>query len=465
MRAACAVCNNGAMSDETATQQHPQNHETSTRVQLGLGVGLAVVLAAVSFFSGVYFGNASAQTSEGRTQLGLLSAIFGPRVDATPHDEANLDTFWQVWNLMEEKFVPAGTSTATTSVAERVYGATQGLVASYDDPYSVFLPPADANQFAEDISGSFGGVGMEIGLRDGLVTVIAPLAGTPAKEAGLLPGDVIVEVDGTSTEGMSINEAVRLIRGEKGSEVRLQIYREGEPELLDFSITRDTISIPTIDTEQDGDVFIIRLYTFNALAVERMRDALREYLQSGADSLVLDLRGNPGGFLQGAIFIASYFVPEGEVVVSEEFGTEKPTEHYRSYGNVIRRFTPDRFVVLTDGGSASASEIVAGALKEHDIATIIGEQTFGKGSVQELVDLPDGAALKVTIAHWLTPNGTRFSGTGLAPDIEVRRTPEDIAEGVDPQLEAALAWLRGERDLKKWQVEDDVAALRDAAAE
>ena len=195
-----------------------------------------------------------------------------------------------------------------------------------------------------------------------------------------------------------------------------------------------------------GDVFIIRLFNFNAIAEMEMQKALRAYVNSGAQKMVIDLRGNPGGFLQSAVSIAGYFLPTGKVVVRENFGENVDEQVFRSQGKDLREYTPEDVVVLINGGSASASEILAGALQEHGIATLIGETTFGKGSVQELVRLPYDSSVKVTVARWLTPNGRSISAGGLAPDIEIRRTPQQFLDGEDPQLDAALEWLSGEKD-------------------
>lgn len=418
---------------DTKPHHTPTTDEESTLSRFPLlGVGLAVLLASATFFSGLHLGSGSDM------QASLGSLLLGqPRVD----ESVDLDEFWQVWNLLEEKFV-ASSSTEPVSKQDRVHGAIQGLVRSYGDPYTVFLPPEDSKKFAEDISGNFSGVGMEVGMRNGFLTIISPLPDTPAKKAGLLSGDIIVRVDGTSTDGMSVDEAVRLIRGEKGTDVALTILREKEEELLEITVTRDTIAIPTIDTEIRDDVFIIRLYSFNALAESGMQDALRAYVQSGARKMILDLRGNPGGYLQSAVSIGSYFLPTGKVIVREDFGENKESEVYRSSGKVLGSYAPEKMVVLVDGGSASASEILAGALQEHDVAILIGTQTYGKGSVQELVDVQGKSSLKITVARWLTPNGTSISAGGLTPNMEVERTNEQYLADEDPQMDAALQYLR-----------------------
>ena len=410
-----------------------------------LGVGLALLLAAAAFFSGIHLGTTDA--GEAQLQAGLFS-IFA-RTPA-PSEEVDMGEFWRVWNLLEEKFVTSS-STDILSKEERIQGAIDGLVNSYDDPYTVFLPPFDAAEFDSNISGNFSGVGMEVGLRDSLITVIAPLPDTPAEGAGIVAADIITMIDETSTEGMSIDEAVKLIRGEKGTVVNLTIYRQGELELLEIPVTRDTISIPTVKTDLKDDVFIISLYSFNALAEAKMQEALREYVKSGTKKLVLDLRGNPGGFLQSAVSIGSYFIDAGEVIVRENFGDGSSEELYRSQGKTLGKYAPEEMIVLIDGGSASASEILAGALAQHGVATLMGQATFGKGSVQELIDLPDGSSLKVTIARWFTPDGTSISHEGLEPEIVIERTPQQVIAGVDPQLEAAVKYVNGDKELLEYK--------------
>ncbi len=416
---------------------HIENDETdvvpqkvSFKLSL-LGIGLAVLFATAAFFSGLQIGSIPNMQAS-------ISSIFADT--SKTDDSVDFTEFWRVWNMLDEKFV-SSTTTDPLTKEERMWGAISGLVDSYGDPYTVFLPPEDASMFEEDISGNFSGVGMEVGIRDGVVTIISPLPNTPAENAGLLAGDMIVRIDDKSTDRMRIDEAVRLIRGERGTEVVLTIYREGSDELTDISVIRDTINIPTSKTEIRDGVFIISLYSFNGVAEREVQMALREYVESGKTKLILDLRGNPGGYLQGAVSIASYFLPTGKVVVRESFGDNEEEEVYRSFGKELGRFAPESIVVLVDGGSASASEILAGALKDHGVATIIGTKTFGKGSVQELINLSDGSSVKITIARWLTPNGTSFSGGGLMPDIEIERTPEDRTNNIDPQLDEAINYL------------------------
>lgn len=398
---------------------------------------VAVLLAAGAFFSGIQFG----QGAVGHGQLASIFSLFAAEPQTS--EATSLDQFWEVWNLLDDKFA-VGTSSQQLTDEQKIQGAIEGLVDAYDDPYTVYLPPADTVAFTADISGEFSGVGMEVGRRDNLITIIAPLPETPAEQAGLLAGDVIVRIDDVSAEGMRIDEAVQLIRGEKGTVVTLTIYRDGEGEFLEIPVTRDTIAIPTVRTEQIDEVFIIALYSFNAIAEQKVIEALYEFSQTNATKLVLDVRGNPGGFLESAVAISSLFVPSGKVIVQESFVDESKNDVFRSRGRQVGTFNPDNLVVLVDGGSASASEILAGALKDHGVATVIGAQTFGKGSVQELVELADGSSLKVTIARWLTPNGTSISSGGLTPDIRIGRTPADRVAGLDPQKDAAVRHLQGE---------------------
>lgn len=402
-----------------------------------LGVILSLVLAGGAFFSGLQFGTLGKPENQ---TAGLLSLFAG-----TPEETADTDLteFWKVWELLDQKFAMTATSSTELTKEQKIQGAIDGLVRAYGDPYTSYFPPAEATAFSEDIAGNFSGVGMEVGIRNEVITVISPLSGTPAEKAGIIAGDSIVSISGTSTEKMSVETAVKLIRGPEGTTVTFEIYRAGEPEFKMITVTRAQIEVPTVKTEKRGDTFIITLYSFNALAEQKFQEALREYVTSGAKKIILDMRGNPGGYLQSAVSIGSYFLPAGKVVLRESFGDGSPEQVYRSQGKTLKQFAPTDMVVLIDGGSASASEILAGALGQHDVATLIGTNSFGKGSVQELVNLPSGSAVKITIARWLTPDGTSISNGGITPDIMVARTPEERVAGKDPQLDAAIQFLAG----------------------
>ena len=382
--------------------------------------------------------------------------------------KADFSPFWEVWNLVNDKYVDGNIAVenSTTSIPkkpltdqEKVWGAIGGLVKSLNDPYTVFLPPKESGFFQDDMNGSFEGVGMEVGLKNDIITVVAPLEGSPAKRAGIKAGDKVFAIDSAPTVGLSVEEAVLKIRGKRGTQVALTILRENVSEPIEIKITRATIEIPTIqlgDTKsgngktvagnnsgnglRDDGIFVIRLFNFSAKSSSLFRDALRKFVESNSDMLLLDLRGNPGGYLEAAVDMASWFLPQGKVIVTEAYGKNGPDKVHRSKGYDI--FNKNlKFVILVDGGSASASEILAGALMEHGVAKLVGEKTFGKGSVQELVQMGDGASLKITVAKWLTPNGHSISDNGLVPNIVVPFTPKDIEAKKDPQMDRAVKLL------------------------
>lgn len=364
-----------------------------------------------------------------------------PHILNATSTQVDMSPYWKAWNILQEKFAPASSTDPALSDQEKVWGSIAGLAASYGDPYTVFLPPVQSKNFEEDISGSFGGVGMEIGIRDGVLTVVAPLKGTPAEAAGILAGDKILMIENTSTLNMTTDQALKLIRGEPGTPVLLTLSREGVKEPLVKTVVRANIEIPTIETRllPEG-VFVIELYNFSATSPNLFRSALREFMESGSDKLILDLRNNPGGYLEAALDMASWFLPTGKVVVTEDFGQNLEPKVYRSRGyNIFNDKL--KFAILVNEGSASASEILAGALQEYGKAVLVGSQTFGKGSVQELLPVTSDTSLKVTVAHWLTPLGKSISAEGLIPDIEVASTPENTADGNDPVLKAAVEYL------------------------
>ena len=348
--------------------------------------------------------------------------------------------FWEAWVALEENHIKGG----DVSVEERVWHAIKGLTNAYEDPNTVFMPPRETEDFESEISGKFEGVGMEVGKRDDVLTVISPLKGTPAEEAGIESGDKILKIDGREVIDLSVEEAVRLIRGEKGTEVVLTIYREGEDEPFEVPIIRGTIDIPTIETEmKDDGVFVIKLFNFVGQSVSEFENAMNEFEESGADKIILDIRNNPGGYLKASIEVASYFLPSGEVVLIEEYSGQKEEKVYRSRGH-RDGYSDIDMVVLINQGSASASEIVAGSLSDHNVATTVGSKTFGKGSIQNVVSITPDTSLKVTVAEWLTPDRVSFDGDGIDPDVEVEITREDVEKGIDPQFEKALEVLLGE---------------------
>jgi len=391
---------------------------------------ISLTLVLLIFFAGFFVGREN-----------VVSKIPGGSLNKISSDstDADFDPFWKVWNLLEEKYIPAS-STQSVLDQEKVWGAISGLVGSYNDPYTTFLPPKENSDFETTIQGEFTGVGMEVGVNDEILTVVAPLKNTPAEKAGIKSGDKILAIDGFITRDFSIDEAVDLIRGESGTIVTLTVFREGIDNPFEIEIERQKINIPTIDTEIVEDVFVIALYNFSANSASDFRNALIEFIDSEKKKMILDLRGNPGGFLNAAVDISSWFLPAGKIVVTEDFG-DGEQKYFRSKGYDIFNESL-KMVILTDKGSASASEIVAGALHQHGIAKILGTNTFGKGSVQELVPITDDTSLKVTIARWLTPDGGSISDGGLSPDVLIDKVPEGIEIDLyDYQFNEAIQFL------------------------
>ena len=389
-----------------------------------------VLLVSLSFFFGV---------STGKNSLPEIEKVEGlSNKETQVATDADFAIFWKVWNTINEKYPKA----EEIKDRDRVYGAISGLMDSLNDPYSVFFGPEETKWFEDEIAGNFIGVGMEVGIKDKTLTVIAPLKDTPAYRASIKPGDKILKIDERVTSGLGIEEAIKMIRGEKGTTVALTIFREGDKDPKEIKIVRDTINIPTLDTElrKDG-IFVIKLYSFSANSANLFRQALKQFSESGTEKLLLDLRGNPGGYLESAVDMASWFLPKGKVVVSEDYGDDKKPEVFRSKGYDVFNTDMLKFIILIDGGSASASEIVAGAMQDHGIARLVGAKSFGKGSVQEPIKITPDTLLKITVAKWLTPNGNLIEKKGLTPDYQIEITRKDLDAKKDPQLEKAVELL------------------------
>lgn len=403
-------------------------------VSHGVTFGIVAVIAFVIGFS---------VATNGATASSIASHIplVGDGLDATPNLDADLTDFWKAWNALDEHYVITHASSTLPSAKERLYGAIRGLANAYDDPYTVFFPPKESKAFADSISGSFAGVGMEIGVKENILTVITPLKGTPAEKAGILAGDQIALIDKKSTEGLSVDKAVTLIRGPKNTTVNLTVIRNGKP--MEISIVRDTIQVPETEDGLDAEngVYHIALYEFSANSASLFSQAFDRFKASGSKKLIVDLRGNPGGYLDAAVDIASHFLPKGAIVVTEDFSGKEENIVHSSLG--YNDLPPGvKVVVLIDTGSASASEIFAGALQDNHRATIIGTKSFGKGSVQTLIDL-GGGSLKITIARWVTPNGHWIMGNGVTPDIVVpyMAKGETTKPKIDPQMKRAIEFL------------------------
>jgi carboxyl-terminal processing protease len=356
---------------------------------------------------------------------------------ALPPEDADMTLFWEAWHKLEENFVDK----SKIDHQKMVYGAIEGMVASLGDPYTAFFTPSDSKKFLEDTAGSFEGVGMEIGIKKDQLQVVTPLENSPAQKAGIRAGDIIVKIDGKSAAGITTDEAVDLIRGEKGTEVTLALYRESWKETKDFKLIRAVIQVPSLEWEiKNGDIAHIQLYQFTEKASNDFKAAAVDIINSPAKRIVLDVRNNPGGYLSVSQDIAGWFLKKGQVVTHESSGIAAENVDYLSEGPSLLEKYP--LVILINGGSASASEILAGALRDNRQIKLVGEKSFGKGSVQQLMPFGNGSSLKVTIAKWLTPNGDQISEIGLTPDIEVKNTIEDEDKKLDPQLDKAIEIIK-----------------------
>lgn len=367
-----------------------------------------------------------------------LGIYFGEsRCKICPPEEIDFSLFWETYHKLQEKFVEK----ERIETSKILYGAISGMVKSLEDPYTIFLPPEETKRFEEDVKGVFEGVGIEIGIKKGQLQVISPLEGTPAQRAGLRPGDKIIKINDTVTQDLTVDEAVNLIRGPKGTEVVLTIFREEWGKSKEIKLIREVIQIPSLKWElKEGDIAYIKLYHFSENAGVDFKEAAVKILQSPAKKIILDLRNNPGGYLEIAQDIAGWFLERGEIVVIEDFGGKREQKIYRSAGP--GRFLEYPMVILVNQGSASGAEILAGALRDNRGIPLVGEKSFGKGSVQELEKLSGGSSLKITVAKWLTPKGELITDKGLEPDIKVEVTDEDYEKERDPQLDKAIEAIK-----------------------
>jgi carboxyl-terminal processing protease len=401
------------------------------RIAKAVAISCAVAaLAWFSFFGGYRLG---AQDRE------IIVAGVINQETGMP-EEVDFGAFWDVWKLVRQNYFKS----ESVSNKTLVYGAIQGMVQALGDPHSSFFPPEESKRFEEDIAGEFGGVGMEIGIRDKIVTVIAPLKGTPAERGGVHAGDSILKINDEFTTDMTVDEAVKRIRGVEGTEVTLLLMREGWESPQEFKLTRSIITIEPLEYKLlDGGIAHIALYNFNENVPKAFYKMAVGLVQDNPKGIILDLRNNPGGYLEVSRILAGWFLNRGALVTKEVFRTGDANE-YRTDGNTALRSYP--LVVLVNEGSASASEILAGALRDNRNIKLIGTKTFGKGSVQEVRSLKDGSSLKVSIAQWLTPNGSLIDGIGLEPDIVVEAAkpaePEGEDEKKDPQLDKAQEILK-----------------------
>lgn len=400
-------------------------NKKSVIIALGIGIIITATLGG-SFYIGYTRGLA----------VPKVVSLDLKNIDATSTVDFNI--FWQAWSIIKDSALDG----ESVDNKDLVYGAIRGLVDSLGDPHSVFMTPDNAKKFQDDISGSFGGVGMEIGKKDGQIVVIAPLKDTPADRAGIMANDKILKIDETETASLNVDQAVKLIRGTIGTEVKLLMFRDTWDKARELVIKRADIQMPTLTFEiKDSNLAYIQLNTFNEKAPRLFFDAVQKARAVNAKGIILDLRDNPGGYLEVAVNLAGYFMDSGKVVVSERYRTGEE-DKFRSAGNGELKDLP--VIVLINGGSASASEILAGALRDIIKAKLVGEKTYGKGTVQTLQSLSDGSSIKITVANWVLPNGTIIEKNGLLPDIEIKLSEDDIKNQKDPQLDKAIEELKKE---------------------
>ncbi len=394
-----------------------------------------VALAGVLVGSGFWIGWTEGQDHPKNIVVSEATNIAPTATGTVP---ADFSTFWAAWQDIRNNslWVPS------TTPQDMMYGAINGLAASLNDPYTEFFTPADSNQFQQDITGNFGGIGAELGENTSTqIVIIAPLSGTPAAAAGLKPEDIIATINGSSTSGMTVDQAVNLIRGTIGTNVTLGVMRAGWSAPKDFTITRANIQVPTVNFKMKGNIAYIQLNEFTQDADGLFYKALTQAMADNAQGIVLDLRDDPGGYLQVAVDIAGYFLKPGSPVV-KEVGRAVPTLSYTAQGSGALSAMP--MAILMNNGTASAAEILSGALNDDRHVPLIGEKSFGKGTVQQLMNLPDGSSLKITVAHWVLPSGRILDYDGLVPTYQVPVTPAEIAAGQDPQLDMALTVVKDE---------------------
>jgi len=394
-------------------------------------IGLLVVVAVAGFFSyqlGVLVGEENILKIPPAQIINPLNQDDGEKVD--------FSVFWEAWRKLENRFIEK----EDLDYEKMFYGAIAGMVDSLDDPYTIFFTPPEAKSFEEEMSGKYEGVGMVIGIKDGQLVAVSPFKGSPADLAGLKAGDRILQVDETFTLELSIEESAKIIKGPRGTTVRLLIDRDSFSEPKEFSITRESIIIPTLEWETAGennDIAWIRIYQYNKIVGSEFEKAALEILNLPVKKIIVDLRNNPGGYLDQANAVTGWFVKKGDVITWEDRGQDQERKPYKSNGPAA--FIDYPTVVLINEGSASGSEIMAGAMRDQRGIKLIGAKSFGKGSVQEQLTLSDTSSLKVTIAKWLTPDGYSIDKDGLSPDIEVEN--EDDEDEKDEQLTAAIEFL------------------------
>jgi carboxyl-terminal processing protease len=415
----------------------PKKHKALKKV---LFYFFIIVLLFASFGAGMYMSGKNEVIKNLATKEAVYAGKITGQYSQPPKGELSQDVdfnlFWNTWDALKENFVDK----SKINDKEMFYGALHGLVASLGDPYTVFMDPKIAQEFSQDLAGTFEGIGAELGIKKDVLTIIAPLPDMPAEKAGLKAGDKILAIDGKSTQGISVDEAVSKIRGPKNTKVTLTILRDGMDKPKDFSINRDKIIVKSVRTDyQDANkLMVIKVTNFNDDTKALFDEAVAKTIEKNPAGVIIDLRNNPGGYLDTAVDMASKWIEEGPVVV-EQFTNDKKNEYLARGRALLKDF---HTVVLVNQGSASASEIVAGALQDDNKAILVGMKTFGKGSVQTLETLKDGSSVKITVAKWLTPKGRSINEEGIMPDIVVDLTAENFNANKDPQMDKAVSLLK-----------------------
>jgi carboxyl-terminal processing protease len=359
--------------------------------------------------------------------------LFGSKsisVNTSLSNQLDYSSVNQVYKILKTDF------DGNLDQTKLVDGLKTGLVSAAGDPYTQYFNPTEAKNFNDELTGSITGIGAELGTDDQKnIVIVSPLAGYPAEKAGLKPKDIVAAINGITTQGMSVDTAVSKIRGNPGTSVTLTIVR-GSSKPFDVAITREKITVPSVKYEEDGNIGYIKITQFTQDTTQLVQKAADEFKAKNVKGVVLDLRGNPGGYLSSAVGVSSLWLNNGQTVVQERRGSAVVGTEYANGGNILKGLPT---VVLIDAGSASASEITAGALHDNGAATLVGVKSFGKGSVQQVENLLDGSELKVTIARWYTPKGKNIDKQGITPDTVVTVSDQDTAAGKDPQKDKAFA--------------------------
>lgn len=424
------------ISEKTQPENSVVNMEKKNRKLMNkvLVFGFIVIFSVFSFWIGFQSGQKDTLENP-KGEISIEDAIILNKDKKI--ETIDFSLFWRVWDILKNKYVDA----QKLDAQKLFYGAIKGMLSATGDPYTSFFDPEENKKFNEDITGSFEGIGAEIGMKNAVLTVIAPLESSPAEKAGLRAGDKIIKIEGKSTAEITIDEAVDMLHGKKGTEVKVEIYREGEKDTKEIVIIRDVINVKSVKFEEKEEgIAYVKISRFGENTFKEFGQAMTNIREKKSKGIILDLRNDPGGYLETAVEIGSKMLPKGNVVVIEE-DKEGKRKELRAVGG--DEFSGVKTVVLINEGSASASEILAGALRENrENVTLVGKQSYGKGSVQELVNLSQGTAMKVTVAKWLTPKGNQINEKGISPDVEVELTTDDYNSNKDPQLDKAIEILK-----------------------